>query len=59
MPEIKCTQTPTPVSYTRHISRSLMLWLLTLPACSVGAGCPWWITGEFISFDFRMYVQLV
>tara|TARA_B100001758_G_scaffold159503_1_gene137506 strand:+ start:107 stop:433 length:327 start_codon:yes stop_codon:yes gene_type:complete len=21
-----------------------MLWLLTLPACSVGAGCPWWIT---------------
>ena len=44
MTKTKCTQTPTPVSYTRHISRSLMLWLLTLPACSVGAGCPWWIT---------------
>ncbi len=41
----RLAQTPTPVSYTRHISRSLMLWLLTMPVCSVGAGCPWWITG--------------
>ena len=24
-------ETPIPVSYTRHTSRSLMLWLLTLP----------------------------
>ena len=23
--------TPTPVSYTRHISRSIMLWLIALP----------------------------
>jgi predicted membrane chloride channel (bestrophin family) len=28
----RLASTPTPVSYTRHISRSLMLWLLALPA---------------------------
>ncbi len=25
-------KTPVPISYTRHTARSLMLWLLTLPA---------------------------
>ena len=57
----RLAQTPTPVSYTRHISRSLMLWLLTMPVCSVGAGCPWWITGlgtALVSFFVYSYGQL-
>jgi predicted membrane chloride channel (bestrophin family) len=57
----RLAQTPTPVSYTRHISRSLMLWLLTMPVCSVGAGCPWWITGlgtALVSLFVYSYGQL-
>ena len=57
----RLAQTPTPVSYTRHISRLLMLWLLTMPVCSVGAGCPWWITGlgtALVSFFVYSYGQL-
>ena len=60
-PPITSSQTPTPVSYTRHISRSLMLWLLTMPVCSVGAGCPWWITGlgtALVSLFLYSYGQL-
>ena len=33
--------TPTPVSYSRHISRGLVLWLLALPAVYASA-CPIW-----------------
>lgn len=38
----RLASTPTPVSYSRHISRGLILWLLTLPA-TVAATCPAWI----------------
>jgi putative membrane protein len=34
--------TPTPVSYSRHISRGLVLWLLALPAVYASA-CPIWV----------------
>ena len=35
---------PTPVSYSRHISRGLIVWLLALPA-TVASTCPWWVIG--------------
>jgi putative membrane protein len=38
----RLASTPTPVSYSRHISRGLILWLLALPA-TVAATCPAWI----------------
>lgn len=41
----RLASTPTPVSYTRHISRSLMFWLLTLPTATVATNCPWWMVG--------------
>jgi predicted membrane chloride channel (bestrophin family) len=33
----RLVSTPTPVSYTRHISRSIMLWLLALPVVATDA----------------------
>eukprot|EP00982_Pelagococcus_subviridis_P010298 30984-Pelagococcus_subviridis.AAC.10 len=36
----RLASTPTPVSYTRHISRSLMLWLLALPASVATVATP-------------------